>query len=87
MTRRSSSSTPADEAVVSPKQVREPVWHVGPSGTTTISSASQSQSMRISWMCSTWPEVSPFFQSAFRLRLQKWTRPVSTVRASASALA
>ena len=37
--------------------------------------------------CSTWPEVSPFFQRAPRLRLQKCASPVRAVRSSASALA
>ena len=63
------------------------MWQAGPAGSTTSSRVSRSQSARTSTTRSTLPEVSPFFQSARRLRLQKWARPVSAVRASASAFA
>ena len=55
---------PAAVGDVSPKQLREPVWHAGPSGSTTSSSVSRSQSARASTTRSVWPEVSPLRQSA-----------------------
>ena len=52
------------------KQVREPVWQAGPVWRTRYRTASPSQSSRTSATSWVWPEVSPFRQSAFRLRLK-----------------
>ena len=62
----------------------EPVWHAGPAGRTRMSSASPSQSSRISSTASTFPDVSPLRQSFSRDRLQNHASPVSRVRRSAS---
>ena len=48
-----------------------PVWQVGQSGLTRISSVSASQSVVMEINCSVLPEVSPFRQRRFFVRLKK----------------
>src|SRR5581483_10065915 len=67
------------------KHERDPVWHAGPAGRTRTSSASPSQSSRISSTASVLPEVLPLCQSCPRERLQNHASPVSRVSRSASA--
>src|SRR5260370_17255464 len=51
---------------------RSPSWQTpGPTASTRTSSASASQSKRISRTRKTWPLDSPFFQSLFRERLKR----------------
>ena len=58
------------------------MWQApGPACSTLIQTASWSQSTRISTTRWTWPEVSPFFQSARRERLKYQASPVSMVLA------
>src|SRR6476646_4518220 len=66
------------------KQVRSPVWQVGPVGCAFTRIVSQSQSMKRSFTRSLWPDVSPFSQSFCLDRLQKCTDLVARVRANAS---
>ena len=66
------------------KQVRSPVWHAGPAGSTSARMASSSQSSRSSLSFWTFPEVSPLCQSSFRERDQNHISPVARVRSSAS---
>src|SRR5215217_4783440 len=66
------------------KQVRSPVWHAGPAGSTSARIASSSQSKRSSLSRWTFPEVAPLCQSSSRERDQNQSSPVARVRSSAS---
>src|SRR2546425_536830 len=67
------------------KQAFSPVWQVGPTGSALTRTVSSSQSTNRSFRTNLCPEVSPFSQSRFRERLQKWTDLVSSVFWRASA--
>ena len=86
MVRASTASASAGTGSSSPlwKQVRSPVWHAGPAGSTSARIASSSQSSRSSLSFWTFPEVSPLCHSSFRERDQNHISPVSRVRSSAS---
>ena len=84
--RSSTGSASAGTGSSSPlwKQVRSPVWHAGPAGSTSARMASSSQSSRSSLSFWTFPEVAPLCQSSFRERDQNHISPVARVRSSAS---
>ena len=68
------------------KQLRVPRWQVGPTGRPSTRSASRvAVEARDRRRRRTLPLVSPFRQSRSRDREWKWTSPVSSVAASASA--
>ena len=61
-----------------------PVWQAGPVWSTSTRSVSASQSARTSRTRCRHPEVSPFFQSFWRERLQNTVYPVFRVSSSDS---
>ena len=68
MRSRSGSASCGARTSASPlwKHVRSPVWHAGPAGSTSASSASPSQSRRIALTAWVLPDVAPLRHSSAR---------------------
>jgi hypothetical protein len=81
---RNASLSPAACGAFAPQQVRVPVWQAGPAGFASTSRASPSQSTSIARTSRKLPELSPLVHRRRLLRLQKVTRLLESVAASAS---